>query len=486
MTAPRPTTASIRLSDLAALVGATTDAGAVTVTGITLDSHDVHPGDLFCALPGRHHHGAEFIEQARAAGAVAVLIDPEAVDRVGDLPALVVERPRAHVGELAAAVYGRPANRLQVLAITGTNGKTTTSWMVQAGLVAAGRRTGMIGTLGAWIDGEHIPLARTTPEATDLHALLGVMVERGVEAVVMEASSVALVEGRMDGLVVDVAAFTHLTQDHLDYHGTMEAYFDAKAMLFDRARRAVIGVDDEWGRRLCDLVAIPVTTWSRRDPTADWSATESGHEVRQRDGQAWQLTVPIPGDFNIANAVCAIAMLDSAGVDASAAVTGIAHVQVPGRMQRVGSGVVVGLVDYAHTPDAVIRALTASRQAAPGRVIAVLGAGGDRDRAKRPLMGQAAGRLADVVVVTDDNPRSEEPASIRREVAAGIPAGVEVHEVGDRAEAINRAVRLAEPGDVVVVLGKGHEQGQEVAGTVHPFDDAAVLTSALQRRSGHA
>ena len=400
---------------------------------------------------------------------------------------LVVDRPRARLGELSAAIYGHPADRLQVLAITGTNGKTTSTWMARAGLQAAGRKTALIGTLGAWIGDDHYPVPRTTPEATDLHAMFAVMVERGIDSVVMEASSIALMEGRMDGLIVDVAAFTNLTQDHLDYHGSMEAYFDAKTMLFDRARIGVIGIDDDWGRRLVDLVSLPTVTWSRRDPGADWHADEAGRRIICSDGRSWPLDVRIPGEFNIANAVCTVGMLAQAGVDPADAVRGIRSVVVPGRMQSVGSGEVAGFVDYAHTPDAVLRALTAVRATTSGRVIAVLGAGGDRDRAKRPLMGQAAARTADVVIITDCNPRTEDPAEIRRELVSGARgaagARVDVREVGNRGEAIAEAVGLARPGDVIVMLGKGHETGVEIAGILHPFDDATELKAALDRRA---
>ncbi len=466
--------------------------GAI-VTGLTHDSTDVEPGDVFVALPGRATHGARFAAAAIGAGAVAVVTDSAGAEAAGQLPVpvVVVARPRAALGVLAARAYGEPARQLQILGVTGTNGKTTVAAMVESGLRAAGRGTGVIGTTGVRVDGRAYPGRRTTPEASDLHAILGRMREDGVATVVMEVSSIAVREHRVDGIVFAAVAFTNLSQDHLDYHGTMEEYFAAKAELFDptRSRMAVVGIDDPWGRQLADEASVPLQTWSLADPRADWHAerTADGLLVVGPSGDREPLTVGLPGSFNVANAVVAFAMLRSAGVDAADAVTGIADARVAGRMQVVDAGRaagIVGLVDYAHSPDAVERVLRAARESAPGRVVAVIGAGGDRDRGKRASMGAVAAHLADVVVVTDDNPRSEAPASIRRQVLDGTrdvapTERAEVHEVGDRAEAVTVAVGLARRGDVVLLLGKGHEQGQEVAGVVTPFDDASVLRDAL-------
>ena len=480
----RPRTIPVRLGEIAALlaVDCGSEPAALPITGVSLDSRAVEPGDVFFALPGRHAHGALFVDQAREAGALAVVTDEDGARDVQGIPVLVVTHPRARVGPVASLVYGHPSASMSVLAVTGTNGKTTTTWMTAAALQAAGVATGVIGTLGAWIGGTRHPLARTTPEASDLHALLAIMRDAGVECVVMEASSIALMEGRLDGVDVDVALFTHLTQDHLDYHGSMEAYFDAKATLFDRARRAIIGIDDEWGQSLARTCTLPFQTWSRHDPSATWRAhlDEGRTRIEGPEGVDGALRLPMPGDFNVSNALCAIALAHSVGVAVDVAASGIERVSVPGRMQDVGEVEgVCGIVDYAHSPDAIERALIAARSRASGRVICVVGAGGDRDRGKRPLMGAAAGHGSDLVIVTDDNPRSEDPAQIRREVMAGMGAEVHAREIGDRAEAIAEAVSLADRGDVVIVLGKGHEQGQEVAGQTLPFDDASVLAHAL-------
>ena len=469
------------------------------VTGITHDSRQVRPGDLYMALPGAVTHGARFVAAAIGLGAVAVVTDRAGSELCGRglVPTVVVDDPRALMGELAAAVYGHPARDLLMLGVTGTNGKTTTAYMLDAGLRAAERRTGLIGTVGTRIGADQLDTVRTTPEATDVHALLAVMRERDVSACAMEVSSHAMAFGRVDGIVFDVAGFTNLSRDHLDFHADLDDYFAAKAALFtpDRARQAVVMADDEYGRRLARRALIPTTAVS----TGPGHARSASHWHIGRDGDArtligtdgskLELEVPIPGEFNVANAALAVAMLIAAGVPARTAVAGVGACSgVPGRMERVRGDdprAPMALVDFAHTPDAVdnvLRAVTTR-----GRLIAVIGAGGDRDRNKRPLMGEAAARAADVVIVTDDNPRSEDAGAIRAEVLAGAraaPGGAEVVEVAGRREAIRAALRTAGgSGDTVVVLGKGHEQGQEIAGVVHPFDDRAVLREELRQWS---
>lgn len=467
-----------------------------TVTGVELDSRLVQSGDLFAALPGYRTHGVEFAPTAIERGARALLTDEAGWTRLastvdaGRTPVIVVDRPRACLGMIAAHAYGDPAASLRTFAVTGTNGKTTVTTMIDAGLRSAGRVTGLIGTVGVRIGDASWPSVRTTPESPHLHALLATMRAASVTDVSIEVSSHALCEGRVDGVRFDIAGFTQLTQDHLDYHGTMEAYFDAKASLFTPARAAlgVIGVDDEWGVRLARRASIPVQTWSIAGHQADWTLHRDGerHVVHGPDGERQDLAVALPGEFNRANALLSYAMLRCAGIDGIAAARGIASVTVPGRMERVGEvDGVAGIVDYAHSPDAITRVLDGIRPGVVGRVIAVLGAGGDRDREKRPLMGRAAAAGADVVIVTDDNPRSEEPAEIRDAVAHGaleVARADSVLVVPDRRAAISEAVAMARRGDVVVLLGKGHEQGQEVAGTMHPFDDRVELRAALSHR----
>jgi UDP-N-acetylmuramoyl-L-alanyl-D-glutamate--2,6-diaminopimelate ligase len=503
--APRPSTPPRPLSEVAALAGAAgtgLDGHAdVAVTGVTHDSRDVRPGDLYAALPGFVTHGAEFVAQATGLGAVALLTDPAGAERCAatGLPVVVVDDPRAVLGAVADLVYDHPSRDLGVVGVTGTNGKTTTTYLVDAGFRAAGLTTGLIGTTGTHVGDDVVPTVRTTPEATDVHALLALMRERGVTHVSMEVSSHALVLGRADGVRFAAAGFTNLSPDHLDFHGDMESYFEAKARLFDRARTstAVVCVDDGWGARMARVAAdagLEVTTYSTVGPAA-WMvegvvAVPGGSVARALgpDGADVPLEVRMPGSFNVANGLGALALLVAAGLDPLQAADGIAASPgVPGRMQRIedpdATRSLLALVDYAHTPDAVERAVVAAREGARGRVVVVLGAGGDRDQQKRPAMGEAAARLADVVVVTDDNPRSEDPADIRAAVLSGAlgaaGARTDVREVGDRRTAIHEAVALAHRGDVVLVLGKGHEQGQEVAGSVAPFDDRTVLAEAL-------
>lgn len=499
----RPAAVHTRLQDAIALVAPAAHfvgsaADDTIITGTCLDSRRVRAGDVYAALPGSNAHGAQFAEQAIDAGAAAILTDADGAQVLATsgldarVPVVVVDAPRAVLGPLSALAFGKPAERMQVLGVTGTNGKTTVASMVAAGLVAAGRTPGVIGTVGTTIGAEKFAGVRTTPEAPDLHALLGVMAERGVDVVVMEVSSIAVDEHRVDGLVLDAIAFTNLTQDHLDYHGTMENYFDAKARLFapDHARRGIVGIDDDWGRRLASQARIPVQTWSLADPSAQWHAKRegSGVEVFGTDGAPVRVELTLPGAFNVANAICAFALLASIGIEPHTSAPGIASAVVPGRMQAIDIGGVLGIVDYAHTPDAIERVLRAVRSGASGRVIAVIGAGGNRDATKRAPMGECAARLADVVVVTDDNPRREDPATIRAQVLEGVasvaPARrARVEEAADRRQAITVAVQEAGPGDIVLVLGKGHEQGQEVDGVITPFDDVAELRAALARRA---
>ena len=518
---PRPAgTRPLPLSDLADLIGgpvgvrgdgSTPDAVEPLVRGVTLASDDVRPGDLYAALPGARTHGARFAPDAAARGAVAVLTDPTGADdaRTTGLPVCVADDPRAVLGVVASRIYGEPSRRLRVVGITGTNGKTTTSYLVEAGMAAAGLATGLLGTVqtrtrGRTADGTPtetaFPSVRTTPEAPVLHGLLAAMAEDGVQAVVMEVSSHALVQGRVGGVAFAAAGFTNLGRDHLDFHGDLEEYFRAKALLFDgRAAVEVVDVDDASGRRLAERPGGERTlTVSIEGRPADWSASDvagapdggSTFTLAGPGGRRWPARVRLPGRFNVANAVLAVALLDAVGVPVDAALAGIAQTVVPGRMEPVDAGQpFVAVVDYAHTPDAVASALAALRTATSGRLITVLGCGGDRDPGKRPAMGAAAAEGSDVLLVTDDNPRSEDPAAIRAAMLAGVqqlPAGrrAEVREVGDRRAAINEAVGLAGPGDTVLVAGKGHETGQEVAGVVTPFDDREVLRTAIADRAG--
>jgi len=580
----------------------------VVITGIEQRSDAVQPGDLFVGLAGSHAHGARFAGDAIERGAVAVLTDAAGAELIGSrpdaasVPLLVHENPRAVLGELSAAIYGYPSQRLQVLGITGTSGKTTTSYLVEAGLAAAGVRTALIGTIETRIGGPRpsgqgcgapggpgggsprnhvgpseappsdpveaacvttqgprsggnwtqLPSALTTPEAPQLHAMFALMAERGVQAVVMEVSSHALALGRVDGVRFAVGAFTNLSQDHLDFHADFEDYYAAKRRLFipdtrsvpththappppAAAQTCVICVDDAWGRRLVREVGgrSPVVTVATDLSAAgegaqpDWTAVAA----TTLDGGAQQFTaigpgtVPevagehdrggsvaacsgaagaaarnvklgvrlrLPGRYNIANALLAIAVCAAAGADAGVAAAALAEVDVPGRMQRVDRGQdFLAVVDYAHKPAAVESVIATLREylrGSAGRLAVVVGAGGDRDAGKRPLMGATAARGAELLIITDDNPRSENPATIRAAIAAGARGIVEtergeVVEIGERASAIAAAVDWARAGDAVLVAGKGHETGQEISGVKYPFDDREVLAEALSKKA---
>lgn len=482
------------LSEVAGWLGLETSAEA-DVTGISLSSHRIAPGDLYVALPGARVHGASYAADAVAAGAVAVLTDAAGSALLVGLgaPVLVADGLRARLGRLAARVHDEPAGAMRMIAVTGTQGKTTTTRLAEVALQGAGVRAAVIGTVGTRVDGQDIATSLTTPEAPDLHGLFAMMRERGIEACAMEVSSHALVMGRVDGVVFDVAVFTNLGRDHLDFHHDVESYFAAKASLFtpERARFGLINLDDEHGRRLLAEATIEMRTFSITDPTADWCAVDidlapdgSAFTVVGPGGVRVPTSVPIPGDFNVANALAAIAAAAEVGYDVTTVARAMASGDgVPGRLERVpvpqGYSVVV---DYAHKPDAVEAALRTLRPLTDGRIIVVIGAGGDRDTGKRPVMGEIAARLADVVIVTDDNPRSEEPAAIRSEVLAGTVGGrAEVIEMGNRRAAIRAALERAEFGDIVLVAGKGHETGQEISGVIHPFDDREVVREESTR-----
>lgn len=487
----------------------------VEVTGVTLRAQDVAPGDLFAALPGERTHGIRFADQAIAAGARSVLTDPEGraeLTRVlgpdASCAVLIHPDPRAVLGPVSARIYGYPSQRLKLIGITGTSGKTSTAYMVEAALLAAGHSVGLIGTVQTRIDGVAQPSSLTTPEAPTLQAMLAAMLERGVDAVVMEVSSHALALGRVDGAHFAIGAFTNLSQDHLDFHHSMRAYFDAKARLFapassTHAVRSVICVDDEWGRRMVEVArenrqSDPVTVstaeigagWHAGPSTVDPSGIQHA-TVTTPTGGSIDLTVGLPGRYNVANALLAVAIASGAGVPTSTAVKAVAQVAVPGRLERVDRGQdFLVVVDYAHKPAALEAVIATLRAQTHGRIAVVVGAGGDRDTGKRPMMGEIAARGADLAIITDDNPRTEDPATIRAEVLAGVhvaaDATAEVREIGDRAEAIAAAITWAQTDDVVLIAGKGHETGQEIDGVKHPFDDRVIAGAALDERSGAA
>jgi UDP-N-acetylmuramoyl-L-alanyl-D-glutamate--2,6-diaminopimelate ligase len=513
---------SRRVADLAdafGLVGAGAAVPADLVTsGITVASGDVLPGDVFVAVPGAHTHGAAHTPQAVAAGAVAVVTDAAGAGLLADLavddaslrglPVLVTDDPRALAGPLAAWLQDHPGRRLATVGITGTNGKTTTTYFVDSALRRTHERTVVMGTVELRIGEEAIESPRTTVEAPVVQSVLALGLERGATAAAMEVSSHALALGRMNGLELDVAGFTNLQRDHLDFHGDMEGYFRAKAQLFrpGHARRGVVVVDDEWGRRLAAEAEIPVETVATHvgtpeSQTADWAVVDaeigldgvgSTFTLRGPDGTLHEAASPLPGLVNVSNAALAVVLAHRAGVALDVAIDAVGSSQgVPGRMERVierrdatagQTGRPLCLVDYAHTPDALVLALEAVRPITPGRLVIVFGSDGDRDQGKRPIMGAIAARLADVLVVTDENPRSEDPASIRAAILSGVrderPDLADVHEATSRTQAIHDALDLATELDTIIITGKGHEPTQEIAGVFHRYNDRDVLRAA--------
>jgi UDP-N-acetylmuramoyl-L-alanyl-D-glutamate--2,6-diaminopimelate ligase len=500
-------TAATPLAVLATLVGSTV-TDQLPVTGVTLRAQQVLPGDLFVALSSltpTRPHGADFADTAVRAGASAVLTDPVGARAPaladGAVPVLVHPDPRSMVGIVAARIYGNPSTKLAALGITGTSGKTTTAYFLEAGLRAAGARTGLLGTVAGRIDEDVLPSTFTTPEAPELQALLALMAERGVTHVPMEVSSHALALGRVTGTTFAVGAFTNLSQDHLDFHTDLEDYFAAKALLFDgRAAAEVVCVDDAWGRRLVTSTTTTVSANTVPANTASLGRAASWHAediaVHPCGSQTFRalgpgglnvgVTIRLPGAFNVTNALLALAVGHAVGADPVLLSRGIGTAEVPGRMQRVDRGQdFLALVDYAHKPAAVAALLDAVRAQVRGRLLVVLGCGGDRDRAKRPLMGAEAARRSDLLVVTDDNPRTEDPATIRAEMLSGAHGGsAEVVEISDRRAAIRHALTQARGGDAIIVAGKGHETTQEVQGVRHPFADADVLAELLDQYSG--
>lgn len=454
--------------------------GSARITDVTLDSRSAQAGFLYAALPGHHRHGAEFASDAIAAGAVAIITDAQGAHALTELgvPVALYPDPRAAVADICRKLDDG-VDAMTLLGVTGTNGKTSVAFMIAAGLGSSGIPAGLVGTLGVNIGEVWSASERTTPEAPDLHRVFRECRSTGIDHVVMEVSSIAASESRVRGLDFAVMVFTNLSQDHLDYHGSMEDYFHAKRSLFaaGTAHEAVICIDSPWGLRLAAEVDIPMVTVATDGRDATWTATP---------GEGWDIRGPSLhlGDdtgtptFVMANRLCAAAALHVSGVPAHHAWAAVSEVHVPGRMELVDTRKGAHIwVDYAHSPDAIERTLSALREHATGRVITVLGAGGDRDREKREPMGHAAARLSDQVIVTDDNPRSEDPASIRAAVCAGARAvgSAQVVEVSPRDAAIQCALDMCSPGDAVAILGKGAETYQEIAGSRIPFDDREVV-----------
>jgi UDP-N-acetylmuramoyl-L-alanyl-D-glutamate--2,6-diaminopimelate ligase len=465
----------------------------IIISGATHNDSEVMPGDLFVAIPGAKRHGAEFFESAKKRGAVAVLTDPSGSKLIKDLPVLIVDNPRLIAGRVSALLYSEPMRDINSIAITGTNGKTTVTTLLHQIFSAAHRECGLIGTVETRIGDEVIASKRTTPEATDLQALAAVMRERHMRHLVIEASSHALQLHRLEGAHFAIAGFTNLTQDHLDFHGDMESYFAAKAALFNfaMAELACINIDDPYGARLAASTELPVLSISRSNPKAIWHFIQIDSEakrvqlkIRGSGGILIETSTTLRGGYNFDNLLMAIAIAVESGVDPIDIAAIVPNISgAAGRLEEVSVGQNFNaFVDYAHTSDAVSNVLKSIREFTSGKVIAVLGCGGDRDASKRPLMGKALIESSDIAIFTSDNPRSEEPSDILRQMVGEINLVNQSQIISDRASAISYAVSVAAPGDTVAILGKGHELGQEIKGKVFDFDDRLVLAQAIVAR----
>lgn len=481
------------LDDAAQLIGASLHGNNVTITGITHVDSEVEAGDLFLAIPGAQVHGATFVETAIKRGAVAVLTDEAGLAHCAGIPALVVKDVRTAGALLAASLYKYPTRDLVSIGITGTNGKTTVSTLLYQIFEAVGRETGLIGTVETRIGNEVVKSSRTTPEATELQALAAVMRERHMRHLVMEVSSHAISLKRMKGSHFSIAAFTNLSQDHLDFHRDMDSYFAAKAELFtsEYAEQAFINIDSSYGQRLANEAKIAVTTISRVNRDATWHFVETHNvsrgvefSIRGSGGILIESRTRLFGGYNLDNLLLAVAIAVECGIDPIELAAIIpALTGAPGRLESVSLGQrYTALVDYAHSPDAVSNVLAAAREFTSGKIIAVLGCGGDRDATKRPLMGAALVQGADIAIFTSDNPRSEAPSEILSQMTSSLTFNAPSQVIEDRGEAIRAAVALANDGDTVLVLGKGHETGQEVAGVVTPFDDRIALAQAIEAK----
>jgi UDP-N-acetylmuramoyl-L-alanyl-D-glutamate--2,6-diaminopimelate ligase len=465
----------------------------VVISGVSHNDSEVEVGDIFLAIPGAKVHGSEFIAAAATRGAVAVLTDKEGAAIESELPTIVVKNVRIAGALIAAALYQDPTRDLSAIGITGTNGKTTVTTLLHQLFTGAGRESGLIGTIETRIGVEILPSSRTTPEAPQLQALAAVMRERHMRHLVMEVSSHALSLYRVAGAHFKIVGFTNLSQDHLDYHKDMDSYFKVKSQLFtfEYAELGFINIDNSYGLKLSSLSEIPVVTISRLQTSAEWHFTQihytrNGAEVsiRGTGGILIESTTPLLGGYNLDNLLMAVAIAHQSGIDPieiSALLPTL--IGAPGRMDPVSLGQnFTALVDYAHSPDAVENVLSSAREFTAGRVIAVLGCGGDRDSTKRPLMGKALLHGCDVAIFTSDNPRNESPVDILNQMTLGLTFSTPSRVIEDRAQAITYAVEIAQPGDTVLILGKGHEVGQEIAGVISDFDDRLILAKAIEAK----
>ncbi len=485
------------LSSICALINAsdtTKESAEIFVTGISQSSSDISQGDLFIALPGEKTHGAQFAKDALKLGAVAVLTDAEGAKIAKGIPVIIALNPRRAAGILSAWFYAEPMRDLFSVGITGTNGKTTVTTLLHQISTAAGRESGLIGTVETRIGKDILPSARTTPESSDLQALAALMRERHMRNLFMEVSSHAIILERIRGAHFAIVGFTNLSQDHLDFHKTMEEYFKVKSSLFtfEYADLAVINIDDQFGARLAQQCELPVITLSRTDPKANWHYAAINRQsyggtsvsIRGSAGILIEGRTQLYGGYNLDNLLMAVAIAHESGIDPIDIAAILPHLTgAIGRLEPVRLGQnFTALVDYAHSPDAIALVLQTAREITQSKVIGVLGCGGDRDRSKRAIMGRALHDGCDIAIYTSDNPRSESADKILAQMTNGLEIIAPSMIIQDRASAIVKAVSYASSGDVVIVLGKGHEKGQEIGAVMHDFDDRIELARAIENR----
>jgi UDP-N-acetylmuramoyl-L-alanyl-D-glutamate--2,6-diaminopimelate ligase len=462
----------------------------ILITGVSQSSENIEEGDIFIALPGDKTHGARFAADAIKNGARAVLTDSAGAELITGIPVLITNNPRRSAGILSAWFHSEPMRDLYSVGITGTNGKTTVTTILHQIMSLAGRESGLIGTIETRIGSEVLISKRTTPESSELQSLAAVMRERHMRNLIMEVSSHAIALDRVRGSHFAVVGFTNLSQDHLDFHETMDKYFEAKAALFtfEYADLAVINIDDSYGRKLQERTELPVITLSRTNTQANWHYGDISSEyygaqiaIRGSGGILIEGKVNLHGGYNYDNLLMAVAIAVESGIDPIDIASSLPKLRgASGRLEAVALGQkFAAFVDYAHSPDAVARVLETARELSKGRVIGVLGCGGDRDRSKRSAMGRALDVGSDVAIFTSDNPRSESAEEILKEMTVGIESA---SVISDRAQAIRSAVNEAGDGDVVIILGKGHETGQDIAGVVHSFDDRIELAKAIEEK----
>ncbi len=485
---------TITVEEISHLIGAKIDLDpALTFSGATSLDSAVIEGDLFLAYPGEKTHGAQFAHRAISLGARAILTDAHGAMLTKGLPAIIVPNARTAGAVISASLYGKPMQEMVSIGITGTNGKTTVSTLLYQLFQEAGRESGLIGTVETRIGRDRIASARTTPEADALQALAATMSERHLRHLVMEVSSHAMVMQRMVGARFAMVGFTNLSQDHLDFHKDMESYFRAKASLFslEFADQAFVNIDSDFGLRLYNECGIPATSLSRHNPKASWhftsinsDSTGTSFTARGVGGVLIESSTPLHGYFNLDNILLVLAIAIECGIDPldCAAIIPKLH-GAPGRMEPIVRGQnFTSLVDYAHTPDAVHNVIAAATEFTSGKVVAVLGCGGDRDSSKRPLMGSALLQASGIAIFTSDNPRSEDPQKILRDMTAHLLISEPSRVIIDRREAIAYAASLCSAGDTLLVLGKGHENGQEINGQTIDFDDRIVLAEILEEQ----